>query len=447
MSARTCARIAVIGAGWAGLSAAAALAQRGVAVSVFEASRRLGGRARRVEIDGHAPDTGQRIPIGLDNGQHILIGAYRETLALMRAVGADPERLLLRLPLDLRYADGFHLRAPRLPFPFNLAAAMLFARGLSLAQAIAAMRFMRALGNAGFRVDPDRGVDALLREHRQEGRLRSHLWEPLCVSALNTPAARASAQVFANVLRDALTGRRENSDLLVPRADLGKLLPEPAADFVRRHNGTVRTGTAIRGIRHDENGFRLDEGAERYSHVILAVGPQHASALLSDLPALAPARAAIDALAFEPIVTCYLQYPDAVALPSPMLGFSGGIVQWVFDRGQLGGPKGLLAAVISASGRHEELDRDALASRVHAELAAALRAAHIPAPGTLPSYRLRRVITERRATFSCTPGLLRPARDTPLPGLLLAGDYVASDYPGTLEAAVRSGLAAAQACR
>ena len=421
-------RVAVIGGGWAGLSAAVTLAKRGRKLTLFEAARTLGGRARRVDIDD----------IALDNGQHILIGAYRETLAMMRTVGADPERLLLRLPLDMRYADGFHMRAPRLPFPLNLAAAMLFAEGLPLGQALAAMRFMRRLEAAGFRVQPDRSVRQFLDEQDQRGSVLAHLWEPLCVSALNTPIAHASAQVFANVLRDGLTGRRENSDLLVPRVDLGRLLPEPAIAFIRGQGGEVRTGAAIRRIGRDDQGLLLDEAEERFDRVIVAVGPQHASALLADFPALAATRAAIDALAYEPIVTCYLQYPEDVTLPSPMLGFCGGIVQWVFDRGQLGGPKGLLAAVISASGVHEELARDALAARIHHELEGAL--------GTLPAHRMFQVITERRATFSCTPGLARPGRDTPLPGLLLAGDYVASDYPGTLEAAVRSGIAAAQAC-
>jgi uncharacterized protein with NAD-binding domain and iron-sulfur cluster len=118
-----------------------------------------------------------------------------------------------------------------------------------------------------------------------------------------------------------------------------------------------------------------------------------------------------------------------------MLGFSGGVLQWVFDRGRLGGAKGLLAAVISASGAHEELPKEALVSRIEAELRAAL--------GELPSPQWSQVIAERRATFSCTPALKRPEATTPLHGLFLAGDYVASDYPGTLEAAVRSGIAAA----
>jgi len=417
---------AVVGAGWAGLAAAVTLAEQGVRVTVFEASRSLGGRARRVSIDG----------VDLDNGQHVLIGAYRETLRLMRQVGADPEELLLRLPLELRYADGFHLRAPRLPYPLNLLSALLGARRLAFSEALAAMRFLISLRVRKFRVLPDCSAARLLDEHSQSGALRTRVWEPLCVSALNTPVERASAQIFVNVLRDGLTGARKASDLLVARTDLGRLFPQPAAEYVKAHGGAIELGTLVRRIARFPGGFRLND-AQAFSSVVIACGPQHAGQLLVQLPALDEALSAINAFAYEPIVTCYLQYPESVSLPAPMLGLSGGIAQWVFDRGRLGGPKGLLAAVISASGAHEELTKEELTARIEIELKAAL--------GTLPSPQWSQVITEKRATFSCTPALARPEAFTAISGLVLAGDYAASEYPGTLESAVRSGIAAATA--
>ena len=416
-------RVAVIGAGWAGLAAAVTLAERGVPVAVFEASRSLGGRARRVSVDG----------VDLDNGQHVLIGAYRETLRLMRLVGADPDDLILRVPLELRYADGFHLRAPRLPYPFNLLGALLGAKGVDLAQSFAALRFMASLRWHGFRIEPDRSVAQLLDEHGQSGALRTHLWEPLCVSALNTPVAAASAQVFASVLRDGLTGSRAASDFLIARTDLGRIFPEPAAEFVKARGGIIELGVPVRRIARVPGGFRLND-AETFSSAVIACGPHQAGPLLVQLPELADALSRINAFSYEPIVTCYMQYPESVSLPSPMLGFGGGLVQWVFDRGRLGGPKGLLAAVISASGTHEDLAKESLVSRIETELEAAL--------GRPPSPEWSQLITEKRATFSCRPGLTRPEGTTPLPGLLLAGDYVAGEYPGTLEAAVRSGVQA-----
>jgi squalene-associated FAD-dependent desaturase len=441
--------VAIVGAGWAGLAAAVALTRRGIPVTVFEASRHLGGRARRVSLNEGEDE------IHLDNGQHILIGAYQATLKMMRAVGARPGHLLSRIPLELKYTDGFHLRAPLLPYPLNLAVALFAAYRMPMASGLSALKFMRALQARKFRVAPDRSVAQLLAEHAQDAVLCTHLWEPLCVSALNTPPARASAQVFANVLRDGLTGARHNSDLLVPRTDLGALFPEPAAHFVSTHGGIVHTGTPVRGISHTNGRFRVDGRPEDYSRVIIAVAPQHAAALLSPLeagcPALAAARQAIERIDYEPIVTCYLQYPPGVTTWRPMLGFTDGIVQWAFDRGQILTPdpyrkpdtpcSGLIAAVISASGSHEDLDNDALAAQVHEEIRGTLWARK----GVDVVPRWTRVIREKRATFSCTPDLQRPAGVTPLAGLLLAGDYVASDYPGTLEAAVKSGIAAAAA--
>jgi uncharacterized protein with NAD-binding domain and iron-sulfur cluster len=120
-----------------------------------------------------------------------------------------------------------------------------------------------------------------------------------------------------------------------------------------------------------------------------------------------------------------------------MCGVADGTAQWLFDRGPTHGQHGLIAAVISAHGRHEELDHDELARRIHSEVARIVPKLSAP--------RWTRVIVEKRATFACTPNLIRPATRTALPGLLLAGDYVAGDYPATIEGAVRSGIAAAGA--
>ena len=420
--------VAVIGAGWAGLAAATALSGRGVRVTVFEASRNLGGRARRVELDGKP----------LDNGQHILIGAYRETLALMRTVGVDPQIALTRIPLELRYADGFHLRAPRLPAPLHLALALAGAKGLNWSERWQAARFMSALRAARFHYEPDLSVAALLLRERQDTTLCSHFWEPLCVSALNTPPARASASAFAAVLRDSLAGSRSDSDLLIPRTDLGALFPEPAARCVEHRGGEIRLGTPVHSIRASGDRFTLNDDAAEYTQVIIATGPQHAAALLAD-ERLSAIRSQVEALTYQPIVTCYLHYPETVRLPCPMLGFTGGIVQWLFDRGQLGGPAGLLAAVISAEGAHRELPQDELTDRVHREIAPQLFR-----DGEVRTPDWSRVITEKRATFSCDAGTLRPSMTTAVSGLLLAGDYVASEYPGTLETSIRQGLAAAR---
>ena len=424
-------RAAVIGAGYAGLAAAVALARGGCAVTLFETNRTPGGRARRVEYRGAL----------LDNGQHLLLGAYRRTLGLMREVGVA-EGALLRLPLTLVFPGRFELRAPRLPAPLNLAVALARCRGLSWRDRFAALRFATGdrlrVPNGGKRsLSPVRTVADLIAH--QPAAVRRYLWEPLCVSALNTPVADADAQVFANVLRDALFRAREDSDLLVPARDLSAIFPDAAIDWLGVRGAEIALGTRVDDVARSEHGWtvRANGRARSFDSVVCAVAPFQVAALVEDCHELADLRASLGRMRYEPIATVYLQYAERFALPFPMVGLRGGHVQWVFDRDALSGAHGLLAAVISASGAHLELDGDVLGTLVHREIVAAL--------GPHDSPEWTKTITEKRATFACTPGLERPGNATAAPGFFLAGDYTAGPYPATLESAVASGLDAAAA--
>lgn len=399
-------RIAIVGAGYAGLACAVELADAGCRVEVFEASRTLGGRARGVEWEG----------MTVDNGMHILVGAYRETLRLMQKVDAD-ETALRQKTLHLEFPGHVKVAAPRLPAPLHLAWALLTASGLTWKEKFAAIRFMQALKKARFRLPRDITAKQLIAN--QPPALRRFLWEPLCLAALNTPVKEASAQVFLNVLRDSLAADRAASDFLLPTVDFSCLFPEPAVRFIEAHGGTVHRSTRIHS---------LDE-LSGFDHRVLAVAPYH-------LPALAP-QIPLPDFAWQPIATIYLQYPASVRLSFPMLGMATGHGQWVFDRGQLVGQLGLLAVVISGEGAWQTLDHRQLGQAIHRELIPLLPEL-VPPPKTW-------VIEEKRATFACTPNLARPATATADPTLWLAGDYVAGDYPATLEGAVRSGIAAARA--
>ncbi|MDD2665104.1 MAG: hydroxysqualene dehydroxylase HpnE [Dechloromonas sp.] len=399
-------RVAVIGAGWAGLAAAVDLVAGGAAVTLFEAGRVPGGRARTIDLDGRR----------LDNGQHILLGAYRETLDLMRRVDADPDTLLERLPLQVVADDGFRLALPRLPAPFNVALGLLTARGVDRREKVDTALWMNAVQRRGFRLARDLSVAAWLDAAGQTGVLRHRLWEPLCLAALNTPASRASAQLFANVLRDSLgSPRRADTDLLLPRVPLGDVLPEPAARWLAAHGATLRFGERVRKLSPGPDGVAVD--GEAFDAAVLAVAPQHLSALLPDAPRLD----------YEPIATVYLQYPDAVRLPYPLRQLTGKSGQWVVDRGD-----GLLACVQSGHGEWEKLSDHGLAAALQNEL------------GLGGPVRWQRVVREKRATFSCRPGLSRADCVAGQPRLLLAGDHSWADYPATLEGAVRSGRRAAQ---
>jgi squalene-associated FAD-dependent desaturase len=388
------------------MAAAVTLAERGVPVTVFESGPVPGGRARRVTTEGRE----------LDNGQHILIGAYTELLRLMRLVGV-PDDALLRMPLQLRYADGFTFRSLPLPAPLGLLAGLLACGGLPFAERMGAIRFMQALKKAGFRVPGGENVRDLLDRHHQNRAIGHYVWRPLCVSALNTPPEMASAQVFANVLRDSLAGKSGASDLLLPRVDLSRLFPEPACDFVRAHGGEILLNETVRD---------LDPLKKAFSAVIVAVAPHRLASLIP--------WAAME-FDHQPIYTCYLQYPGHVKLPIPMLGFSRGLLQWAFDRASLTGEAGLIACVISAQGDHQQMSREELAAACHRELADAM-------PG-LPAPQWSRVIAEKLATLACTGRGSYFSPDMPVEGLHFAGDYTYAAYPPTLEAAVRSGIVAA----
>ncbi|HEU5177521.1 MAG TPA: hydroxysqualene dehydroxylase HpnE [Burkholderiales bacterium] len=402
-------RVAIVGGGYAGMAAGVALAERGVPATVFESGPVPGGRARRVRIsiDGQGRE--------LDNGQHIFVGAYTELFRLMRTVGV-PSEALLRYPLEVRYAGSFSLRSRWFPAPLGLLAGLLFARGVSFRERLGALRFMATLRRIGFRVEPDISVRQFLDQHGQHGRMRHYLWAPLCVSALNTPLEQASTNAFLAALRDTVGSGGEASDFLLPRVDLSRLFPEPAAEFIRSRGGEVRCGTTVRDLASLQSAF---------TRIIVAVGPHQLKTLLPE--------AAAD-FTYQPIYTCYLQYPESTHLPFPMLGMSDGLVQWVFDRGALLGEQGRLACVISAQGDHQQMTHDEVADRCHRELLNARLAHEKPA--------WSQVIAEKRATISCTPGLARP--DVKREGVILAGDYTDSEYPPTLEAAVRSGVRAAR---
>jgi hydroxysqualene dehydroxylase len=428
--------VGIIGGGYAGMAAAVELAAHGISVTVFESAKQLGGRARGVWYNGTQ----------LDNGQHLLLGCYRETLRLIELVGGNIEHDFLRLPLQLDLHGQFSLKAPRLPAPLHLLLALLLAQGLTWRERIKATRFMLALRRMGFRLSNDMTVAELLVQHEQDADLTLKLWEPLCIAALNTPIHKASAQVLLNVLRDSLNRTRADSDMLLPRTDFTALFPQRAAAYVERHGGKVHLSCGVEAIVEKDIGIELvttqpcpepgQRGTQTFSHVICAAPPTVAARLLRCIKTLESTVAQIDSLQHQPIYTVYLQYAAHARLPHPMIGLHRHFSQWLFDRGRIAGQHGLIAAVISAEGIHQELSQEELAHKVIAELRDEF--------GIEGNPEWFKVIAEKRATFCCGPNLQRPAQQTALPNLLLAGDYTAGDYPATLEGAMQSGLRCAK---
>jgi hydroxysqualene dehydroxylase len=422
-------RVAVVGGGWAGIAAAVGAVGAGHRVTLLEMAPRLGGRARQVE---HSEG------LALDNGQHILIGAYRETLALMRRVGADPDLLLQRSPLALVNPQGQGLRLPPGGPVQAFARAVLSHRGWSLSDRLGLLLTALRWRLGGFEAQPQDSVERITQG--LSAAVRRDLIEPLCVAALNTPAQQASAQVFLRVLRDALFNGPGSADLLLPRAALSALLPTPAAAWLIQAGAELRCGSRAVALSPQGGGWAID--GEAFDAVVLAcTAPEAARLTHSIAPGWSQAAGAFE---YEPIVTVYLRSPGT-RLPQAMTTLAAGEsapAQFVFDLGAVdgGGPRdGVFAFVASGARAWVERGLDATATATLQQAQTAFRAGTWRQPP-----QLLRVLAERRATFLCAPGLRRPSGHIAA-GLEAAGDYIDGPYPATLEGAVRSGQAAAAA--
>lgn len=490
--------VIVIGAGFAGLSAAAALADRGARVLVLEKRSRLGGRATAFRDR----ETGERV----DNGQHVLVGCYHETFRFLRRVGA--ESFVQRQPqLAVTMVDGAgvvsRLACPRrlpdgpgglpLPSPLHLLAGVLGWRALGWGDRLSALRMAGPLrraraqweqwrtsgmsgtsgasgasgtsGRAGAAAHAEpsgESVEAWLIRCGQTSRLREMLWEPLALAALNQPPDAASMTYFARVLAEMFGPDPDGASLVLPTRPLDEMYAEPARAFIEARGGEVRTGAeasvtiapdgAAVGVERavgdaraaaDTGEARARAGgvteAIRPAVVVVAV-PWYAlpSLFRGDTTALDGTLAAARATAASPIVTVNLWF-DRPILGEPFIGLPGRRMQWVFEKRLLVGEGAAHLSLVS-SGAGEVLDRTN--EEVVAQAAGELRAA-LPACAAARMLRAT-VIREPRATFSLAPGQPpRPDARTAVPGLYLAGDWIATGLPATIESAVRSGHRAA----
>ncbi len=426
----------VIGAGWSGLACALQLVQQGHRPIVLDAAPQVGGRARALEHELG----GTRLM--LDNGQHLLLGAYRETIALLTLLGTGA--LLARSPFTLRYPDGWLLCAAGAPAPWNLLLGLMGARKMRMADRWSLAGWLHQQRSARWEVPA--GATAAQWLSREPRELVRRLWRPLCLGALNAAPELASAALLRNVLRESLDCAAAASNFLVPRTDLTTLFPAAAARWLQARGAQLRLHAPVLGLRARAGGgwqVQLRDHVIDAAQVVLAVPADRAAALLANThAAIDPAVALLRRVRHAPICTVYLRYHASTRLAHPMFALLDDAAgdrygQWVFDRGASDESlPGVLSVVISGDGPHMALGRGALGQSVARQLRF-----QFGLPEPLDQY----TIVEKHATVAATPDLVRPAARLPAPGLFLAGDAADSPYPSTIEGSVRAGLVVARA--
>jgi len=432
--------VIIIGGGFAGLSAATALAEWGVPVLVLEARPSLGGRATAFTD----PATGERV----DNGQHVLVGAYRETFAFLRRLGTEQHVHLQRnLTIEIIDRLGYRSRlsCPALPAPLHLVAGAMRWNAISWRDRLALRGLRRVVGRRSS--SPPRASDGResvrewLVRHGQTPRLIELLWEPLAVAALNQSIDAAAGAAFSGVVSRMFTSDRRDCALGLPRRALDELYAIPARAYIERAGGAVRPNAPARIAVDGRLTVSVRDEVFRPRAVICAVAWYSLSSVLVPPPqSLANVLAAADATLPSPIVTVNLWF-DRPVTGDAFVGLPGRAMQWVFDKRALYGDESSHLSLVSSGatslvGRENQEIVDLALEELREALPAARQA----------TLRRAVVVREKRATFSVAPGQPpRPTTKTSVPGLFLAGDWIDTGLPATIESAVVSGHAAAKA--
>ncbi|MFH0990285.1 MAG: hydroxysqualene dehydroxylase HpnE [bacterium] len=436
----------IIGGGLAGLSAAVDLSAKGCSVLLLEQAPHLGGRVYSF-IDS---TTGDRV----DNGQHLLMGCYHATRRFLHEIGSAHLAVLQpQLRIDYLGPDEETalLKCTALPSPFNLLSGLLRLQSLSIRERGNLLRVGIALQKPPDIVEPllrEMTVEEWLMQLGQSELARSRFWNIVAIGALNNDPATASALLFYRVLRAVFSGDSSNASLMIPAVGLSELFSTPALHTLRNHNAQVLMGTRVSQFRTEGRkivGVQCADGSVfRARTVIAAIPPASLQKLLqtSGLASL-PLFNTLQSFQASSILGINLWF-DREVMQQEFVALLESPIHWIFNKTRISRHGSLvpqhLALVISAADEYMGMEKQQILSLVTDELKRYLplsRGANL-----VQSI----VIKAKRATFLQTPAVesLRPQAATPISNLFLAGDWMDTGYPATIEGAVLSGVTAAQ---
>lgn len=430
--------VVIVGGGWSGLATACYLAEQNIPVTLIESAKQLGGRARKSTSKTQV----------LDNGQHLMLGAYSEMLNFLERIGVKEDDVFFRGQQHLKLFNAkylhtiFELKLPSLPKPYNLLSGLLFCKGLGFKEKLIVLYRFDKLLKTPVAKDKDTSVTEWLKDADLPTNYIIFL-NTLCLAAMNTSAGIASAFTFQNILNETFNGEAGSTDLLIPAVNLGSVLPLPASLYLSKKQAKILNQTKATGLQYDNNTatqvLTVDQTFDA-SAVVLATPAHITSQLLKPIEECNELCHNLDQFRYESITTVYLRYNDHCQIPEKIIGLTGSLSEWVFDRSVADQP-GMIAVVISCSDKHREIENKDLCLTIRNELA-------IVFPDW-PEPTASWVICEKRATFLCTPeaNQHRPGCTTPVDNLFLSGDYLATDklfLPGTLETSIRNAKACAE---
>jgi len=439
--------VVIIGGGFAGLSAAVALAERGFHVTLLEGKPTLGGRAYSF------PDTESGDLV--DNGQHVLMGCYHQTLDFLRTIGTR-DQLIVHRDLEIEMLDGpgrpAHLRTASLPAPFHIIAGLMRYQHLTLAERLGALRagmrmmYMRRFARRRLK---RMTVAEFMNLTGQSPQARRTFWYPLAIATLNEQPKLASAALLAEVMKRAFFSRRKDSAFLYPRVGLTELYCSAAREFIEKRGGVVASRTIADTLEMGSemvSAVGLRDGARlRAANFIVAVPPVQLLRLLPEALVSSGRFSKIHALKSSPII-CVHVWLDREVTASAFIGFVGTTTQWLFNKRRIFSQDGAyhlgyLSFVISGARELADLPNDDLLKIIMDDLATMI-------PAAREAHVIKAlVLKEKHATFAADPAsdAARPPVQTAIPNLFLAGDWIQTGLPATIESAVIAGRSAAAA--